>query len=49
VVTLDDDLKGGWSNPDGRVRPPWLESPFSGQIVFGLAVTAVGFAIALHF
>jgi hypothetical protein len=35
LVTLDDDLKGGWSNPDGTARPPWLETPFWGQIVIG--------------
>jgi hypothetical protein len=45
IVTIDDDFKGGWSNPDGTVRPPWLRSPYWGQIVFGVAVSALGFAI----
>ena len=45
VLTLDDDLKGGWSNPDGDARPPWLQSPYWGQIIFGLAVAAIGFGI----
>ena len=45
LVTIDDDLKGGWSNPDGTVRPPWLEAPFWGQIAGGLALSFAGFAI----
>ena len=45
LVTIDDDLKGGWSNPDGTVRAPWLQSPFWGQISGGLAISAVGFAV----
>jgi hypothetical protein len=44
LLTLDDDLAGGWSNPDGTVRPPWLEAPFWGQISAGLALSAIGFA-----
>ena len=32
LITIDDDLPGGWSNPDGTVRPPWLEAPFWGQV-----------------
>jgi hypothetical protein len=44
LVTADDDLPGGWSNPDGDLRPPWLEAPFWGQIAGGLAVAAIGFA-----
>jgi hypothetical protein len=45
LITIDDDLKGGWSNPDKTVRPPWLEAPFWGQIVGGVALSFVGFAI----
>lgn len=45
LVTLDDDSPGGWSNPDGRSVPDWLQAPFWGQIVAGLALSAVGFAI----
>ena len=45
LMTIDDDLPGGWSNPDGGVRPPWLESLFWGQISGGLAASAAGFAI----
>ncbi len=45
IVTIDDDLKGGWSNPDGSVRPPWVQTPFWGQIIGGLAISSVGAAI----
>jgi hypothetical protein len=45
LVTIDDDLPGGWSNPDGTVRASWLRFPFWGQIFSGLAIAAVGFAI----
>jgi hypothetical protein len=45
VITLDDDLPGGWSKPDGSVRPPWLQPPFWGMVTAGLGASAVGFAI----
>lgn len=45
IVTIDDDLKGGWSNPDGSVRPPWLQAPFWGQIICGLALASAGAAV----
>ena len=45
LITIDDDLPGGWSNPDGTVRPQWLEAPFWGQIASGLAASAAGFAV----
>jgi hypothetical protein len=40
LVTADDDLPGGWSNPDGTVRPPWLEASSWGRISMGLAVAS---------
>jgi hypothetical protein len=40
LITIDDDLPGGWSNPDGTVRPDWLMAPFWGQVCLGLAVTS---------
>jgi len=45
LITIDDDMKGGWSNPDGTVRPPWLQVPFWGQIIAGLALASCGAAI----
>ena len=45
LITIDDDSKGGWSNPDGTVRPPWLQAPFWGQIIVGFALSSCGAAI----
>jgi len=45
LITLDDDLEGGWSNPDGSVVPPWLGLLFWGQIIGGLALALAGFAV----
>lgn len=45
LITIDDDLKGRWSNPDGSVRPPWLQAPFWGQIIAGLVLSSAGGAI----
>jgi hypothetical protein len=39
LITIDDDLPGGWSNPDGTTRPHWLEAPFWGQVCLGLGLT----------
>ena len=45
LVTIDDDLPGGWSNPDGSVRPPWLESAFWLQIAGGVGISVAARAI----
>ena len=45
LVTIDDDFPGGWSNPDGTVRPPWLRSPFWGQIAAGISISSLGGAV----
>lgn len=45
LVTIDDDLAGGWSNPDGSVIPPWRQAPYWGQLCGGLALSAIGFAM----
>ncbi len=45
LVTIDDDFRGGWSNPDGSKRAPWLQSPFWGQLIGGCGLSAAGFAI----
>lgn len=41
LVTADDDLPGGWSNPDGDITPPWRTSPFWGQLAGGCGVSAL--------
>lgn len=40
LVTADDDLPGGWSNPDGTEPPPWRTAIFYGQVCTGVAVSA---------
>lgn len=40
LVTADDDLPGGWSNPDGTVTPPWRTSIFWGQLAVGSSVAS---------
>jgi hypothetical protein len=45
LVTIDDDLPGGWSNPDGSVRPPWRRAPFWERIGGGVAISAAAFAL----
>jgi hypothetical protein len=41
IVTADDDLPGGFSNPDGTIPPPWLTAPWWGQLSAGFAVSAL--------
>jgi hypothetical protein len=41
LVTADDDLPGGWSNPDGSVTPPWRTRLSWGQLVGGCGVSAL--------
>ena len=36
VVTIDDDLRGGWSNPEGKRSFPWVELLFKAAIFLGL-------------
>lgn len=45
VITVDDDLPGGWSNPDGKVRPPWLYWESWADLVSRGAISGIGFAI----
>lgn len=36
LITIDDDLPGGWSNPDGSVPFPWLELGITAAVLFAL-------------
>jgi hypothetical protein len=46
LVILDDDFRGGWSNPDGTVTPVWKTLPFWADILLCRgAVVLVAFAI----
>ncbi|MFP5213157.1 MAG: hypothetical protein ACLGPL_07230 [Acidobacteriota bacterium] len=40
LVTIDDDVKGGWSNPDGSEPFPWLELLTKVAIFMGLCAIA---------
>jgi len=40
LIAADDDLPGGWSNPDGTVPPPWRTTLFWGQLSMGAAIFA---------
>ena len=44
-ITADDDLPGGFSNPDGTVRPHWLGPLFWGQISLGLGIALAAGAV----
>jgi len=45
LITIDDDLPGGWSNPDGKVRAPWLYWENWTEVASRGAISGVGFAI----
>jgi hypothetical protein len=36
IVTIDDDLPGGWSNPDGSIPFPWAELAIKAAFLLGL-------------
>lgn len=40
LVTTDDDLPGGWSNPGGTIPPPWRTAVALGQLSVGLAISS---------
>jgi hypothetical protein len=45
LITIDDDLPGGWSNPDGKVRAPWLYWENWAEVASRAAISGIGFAI----
>jgi hypothetical protein len=47
LATIDDDLPGGWSNPDGSNRPSWLTWQFWAQLASMSCISGIGFAIDL--
>ncbi|MCS0585172.1 hypothetical protein NX784_26645, partial [Massilia pinisoli] len=41
LITIDDDVPGGWSNPDGSIPFPWAELAIKGAVLLaflGLAL-----------
>lgn len=45
LITIDDEMPGGWGNPDGKRRPLWHYGEFWGEILLRLSLSFVGFAI----
>jgi hypothetical protein len=45
LITIDDDLPGGWSNPDGNVRAPWLHWENWAEVASRGAISGIGFAV----
>jgi hypothetical protein len=45
LITIDDDLPGGFSNPDGSVKPPWLRPENWGDLAFRASIAALAFAL----
>lgn len=45
VVTADDDLPGGWSNPDGTVPPPWVTAWFWGLLAVRFSIAMLAFVV----
>ena len=45
LITADDDLPGGWSNPHGTVPPPWKAARFWADLLFRSAFAFAAFAI----
>jgi hypothetical protein len=41
VATVDDDMPGGWSNPDGSRPFPWAELLIKAAVVAVLALLAL--------
>jgi hypothetical protein len=40
LVTADDDLPGGWTNPDGTRTPDWRRAEWWGQLAIGSSASA---------
>lgn len=45
LVTADDDLPGGWSNPEGTTPPPWVTARSWGLLSVGFSIAMLAFAI----
>jgi hypothetical protein len=41
LITADDDVPGGWSNPDGSLRVPWAQLALKGAVLVSLCVAAL--------
>lgn len=49
IVTADDDVPGGWSNPDGKLPFPWAELGLKALVLAVLGAIAIAFPIVRSF
>jgi len=49
IVTADDDLPGGFSNPDGTATPDWETPEYWGRLFGGGSVVCLAFVAQLGF
>lgn len=45
LITADDDLPGGWSNPEGNIAFPWGALSLKGLVFLGLCIIAGCFPV----
>jgi len=45
LITVDDDLPGGFSNPDGSAPGPWRDWENWADLAARAAITGIGFSI----
>lgn len=49
LITIDDDLPGGWSNPDGKTTPEWKTLAWNLEILLCRgSIVAAAFAFQLR-
>jgi hypothetical protein len=48
LVTADDDLPGGWGNPEGRLPSPWGELGAKAAVLLALGLIAAFFPEVRH-
>ena len=49
IVTADDHLPGGWSNPRGKLPFPWLELTVKALVFFALCIASMAFPVLRSF
>jgi hypothetical protein len=49
LVTADEDVPGGWSNPDGSLPFPWAELAIKALVLAALCILAIQFPILCSF
>ena len=49
LITADDDLPGGWSNPDGARAFPWVALAAKGAVLCALCAIALFVPAVRHY